>query len=204
MRLYWGKMSPFARKVTLTAHETGLFDQIVLEPVTVSMSLANPDVQEANPLSKVPTLLLDDGSALYDSRTICEYLCSRGSPNRLFPEGEERWDCLRRQSLGDGIMDALLLWRQERLKPVERQTGEWLTAFAAKLSSALAHLDDEAGKMASLPLDIGHISIACALTYLDMRFEDMDWRGDAPRLASWHAEFERLPSAVATHPFNLP
>ena len=204
MRLYWGKMSPFARKVTLTAHETGLFDQIALEPVTVSMSLANPEVQEANPLSKIPTLLLDDGSALYDSRTICEYLAAIGSPGTLFPDGPERWDSLRRQSLGDGAMDALLLWRQERLKPVERQTPEWLDTFSAKLSSTLAHLDDEAARMASLPFDIGHISIACALTYLDVRFEDIDWRSDAPRLADWHAEFERRPSAVATHPFNLP
>jgi len=204
MKLYWGKMSPFARKVTLVAHETGTFDQIELVPTVVDMAKANPEVQKANPLSKVPTLLLDDGSALYDSRTICEYLDSLNQGRKLYPAGPERWDTLRRQSLGDGIMDTLILWRQERLKPEERQTPAWMVTYAGKIASALAMLDDDAGRLSEIPFDVGHAALGCALGYMDARFEDLAWRGSAPALAQWHATFEARPSAVATHPFNLP
>ncbi|HZF46594.1 MAG TPA: glutathione S-transferase family protein [Sphingomonadaceae bacterium] len=204
MKLYWGKMSPFARKVTVTAHETGTIERIELIPTSVDMAKANPEVQRDNPLSKVPTLVLDDGSALYDSRTICEYLASLDPTSSLFPSGPDRWDALRRQSLGDGIMDTLILWRQERLKPDERKTAAWMDTFADKIAAALALLDGEARRIEELPFDIGHAAIGSALGYLDVRFEDLDWRASAPHLARWHTSFEARPSAVATHPFNLP
>lgn len=204
MKLYWGKMSPFARKVTVVAHETGTFDRIELVPTTVDMAKANSDVQRDNPLSKVPTLALEDGTALYDSRTICEYLDSLNRGASLFPAGPTRWDALRRQSLGDGIMDTLILWRQERLKPEERQTPAWLETFANKIATALVQLDAEAGDLEARPFDIGHATLGCALGYMDARFEDLAWRGSAPRLARWHASFEARASATATHPSNLP
>src|SRR5690606_17744213 len=190
MKLYWGKMSPFARKVTVVAHETGTFDRIELVATTVDMAKANPDVQRDNPLSKVPTLVLDNGTALYDSRTICQYLDSLNPGSSLFPTGPVRWDALRRQSLGDGIMDALILWRQERLKPEDRQTPAWLETFANKIATALVQLDAKAPDLEALPFDIGHVTLGCALGYMDVRFEDLGWRRSAPRLARWHASFE--------------
>jgi glutathione S-transferase len=204
MKLYWGKMSPFARKVMVVAHEAGAVHRIELVPTTVDMAKANPAVQRDNPLSKVPTLVLDDGAALYDSRTICEYLDSLNTGRSLFPAGSDRWDALRRQSLGDGIMDTLILWRQERLKPEHRQTPAWLETFADKIATALVQLDAEAGNIEALPFDIGHAALGCALGYIDMRFEDLAWRRSAPRLARWHASFEVRRSATATHPLNLP
>lgn len=204
MKLYWGKMSPFARKVIVVAHETGTADRIETIPTVVDMAKANTDVQRDNPLSKVPTLILDDGTALYDSRTICEYLDSLGGGPSLFPAGAARWDALRRQSLGDGIMDALILWRQERLKPDERQTPAWLDTFADKIENALRQLDADADRLEALPFDIGHATLGCALAYLDVRFEDLAWRNSAPSLARWHASFEARASAIATHPLNLP
>lgn len=204
MKLYWGKMSPFARKVTIAAHETGHFDRIELVPTVVGMEKANPDVQRDNPLSKVPTLVLADGTSLYDSRTICEYLDSLDGQARLFPEGARRWDALRRQSLGDGMMDTLVLWRQERLKPQERQTPAWLDTFESKIVTAIGLLDAEAEQLETLPFDIGHAALGCALAYMDVRFDDIDWRKSAPLLARWHARFEARASAAATHPSNLP
>jgi len=200
MKLNWSRLSPFVRKVMIVGHETGTAARIECIETAASMSEANATLQADNPLSKIPTLVLDDGTSLYDSRVICEYLDSLHDGPRLFPEGPARWDALRRQSLGDGIMDALILWRQERLKSQETQTAPWLTTFARKIEVALAQLDAEAGRLGELPFDIGHAALGSALRYMDVRFEDLDWRADVPRLAAWHAEFEKRPSAIATDP----
>jgi glutathione S-transferase len=198
MKLYWALMSPFVRKVMVTAYETGTVDRLELVETTVSMAEANSDVQRDNPLSKIPTLVLDDGSSLYDSRAICEYLDSLHSGAKLFPEGATRWDALRRHSLGDGMMDALILWRQERLKPETRQTPAWLSTFADKIAVTLQQLEVDADRLAKIPFDIGHAALGCALGYMDVRFSDLDWRKGRPRLTAWHAEFEARPSGIAT------
>lgn len=212
MKLYWALASPFVRKVMIVAHETGTVGRLQVIETSVSMGEANPVVQRTNPLSKIPTLILEDGTSLYDSRAICEYLDSLHDGPKLFPPAPLRWDALRRHSLGDGLMDALILWRQERLKPQARQTPEWLATFARKIEVALRQLDDEANALGGAPgaargnvpgprpFDIGHVALGCALGYMDFRFADVDWRASAPRLAGWHATFEARPSAIATHP----
>jgi glutathione S-transferase len=198
MKLYWALLSPFVRKVMVVAHETATVHRLELAETSVSMAEANTALQLDNPLSKIPTLVLGDGSALYDSRVICEYLDSLNEGPRLFPAGDARWDALRRQALADGLMDALILWRQERLKPAERQTADWMTTFADKVTRTLRQLEGEAATSAALPFDIGHAATGCALGYLDVRFADLDWRADAPQLAAWHLTFEARPSADAT------
>lgn len=217
MKLLWAPMSPFARKVMMVAHEGGTAGLIELEQTSVDMARPNDDVQPFNPLGKIPTLVLDDGTALYDSRTICEYLASRGSAQSLFPSGEGRWDALRRQALGDGMMDALILWRQERLKDPAKRTERWLSAFAIKIERALAGLELEAERLSQQPFDIGHVALGCALGYIDLRFPDLAWREGQlslaawhdpalawrearPRLAAWYETFDARPSAQATRP----
>src|SRR6185295_2520381 len=133
---------------------------------------------------------LDDGTSLHDSHTICEYLDSLHEGPKVFPPAPLRWDALRRHSLGDGMMDTLILWRQERLKPAERQTPEWLETYACKIDVTLRQLDEEADALNQQPFDIGHIALGCALGYTDFRFADLAWRNRAPRLAAWHATFE--------------
>jgi glutathione S-transferase len=200
MKLHWAVASPFVRKVMVVAHETGTAGRLQLIETSVSMSEANPTVQRANPLSKIPTLLLEDGTSLYDSRTICEYLDSLHERTKLFPQAPLRWDALRRHSLGDGLMDTLILWRQERLKPQERQTPAWLETYACKVEVTLRQLDEEADALGKRAFDIGHVALGCALGYIDFRFADLAWRFSAPRLAAWHATFEARASAIATHP----
>jgi glutathione S-transferase len=97
-------------------------------------------------------------------------------------------------------MDVLVVWRQERLKPAERQTQDWLDTFALKIETALDQLDREAASLAGVPFDIGHVVIGCALGYLDFRFGDLNWRNGRPALTDWHAQFETRPSARATAP----
>lgn len=201
MKLYWSKASPYVRKVMVVAHECGLADAIARDDIVVAMSEANPRILPCNPLGQIPTLVLDDGTTLHDSRVICEYLDTLHDGARLFPAaGPARWDALKRQALGDGTLDALIVWRQERLKPPERQTQAWLDTFALKVATALDQLDAAAADFTQAPFDIGHAALGCALGYIDFRFGDLEWRRTRPALAAWHARFESRPSAKATHP----
>ena len=166
----------------------------------VEMSKPNLTLLPDNPIGKIPALILDDGSVLYDSPVICEYLDSEHSTGRLFPSKESgrRWKALRRQALGDGILDALLWWRYERAKPEELRIKALTDTFDAKITSCLDVLEMEAASLAADDFSIGHISIGCALSYLDFRFNDLQWRQGRQKLEDWHSQFKIRPSVIAT------
>ena len=200
MKLHWSPRSPFVRKVMILAHETGLAERLTLARTQVAMTEPNVPLLDENPLGKIPTLVLDNGQILYDSPVICEYLDTLHGGKRFFPpSGPQKWLALRRQALGDGILDLLVLWRNERIKPRERQTQVLLDAFALKLDRSLAALEQEAPELQG-GFDIGHIALGCAPSYIDFRFPDIDWRKDHPRLAAWHAGFESRRSVQLTRP----
>jgi glutathione S-transferase len=199
MKLLYAPASPYARKVLAVAHETGLIDRIEVATAATAPTGAAPDVAPHNPLGKVPTLLLDDGTSLYDSRVICEYLDARTTGPRLFPDGEGRWDALTRQALGDGLLDAALLTRYERvLRPEALRWDAWDGGQVAKIAAALDRIEAVVADMP--PLDIGAVAIGCALGYLDFRFPDLAWRDGRPAAAAWYAVFEARPAMVATAP----
>jgi glutathione S-transferase len=196
LQLHWSPRSPFVRKVMIVAHETGLVRDIALVRTRVAMAEPNAALLPDNPLSKIPTLVAD-GEAIYDSAVICEYLNSLAGTD-LLPAGAARWDALTRQSLGDGMMDTLVLWRNERMRPADHQNKALLAAFAVKIAAALDHLEHQAPF--AVPFDLGHIALGCALGYLDYRFADHNWRVGRPALAAWHATFEARASVKATVP----
>jgi glutathione S-transferase len=197
MKLHWSPRSPFVRKVMVFAHETGLVDRLSCVRTVVAMTAPNAALLPSNPLSKIPTLELDDGSPLYDSGVICEYLDTQHDQTRLFPtDGPARWVALRRQALGDGFLDFLLLWRHERERSQPSQL--LLEAFTVKYQAAMTSLEHEAPALGRTPFGIGHIAIGCSLSYLDFRFADLGWRGGHPQIAAWHASFAQRPSAKAT------
>jgi glutathione S-transferase len=147
--------------------------------------------------------VLDDGTVLYDSPVICEYLDSLHAGAKLFPaDFTARLTALRRQALGDGMLDFLLLWRNERERGKERQSEAHLASYAAKRKASLAMLEKEADDLARSPFSIGHIALGCALSYLDFRFASEPWRTHCPRLAAWHAVFAGRPSVTATEPVD--
>ena len=153
----------------------------------------------------MPTLILDDGTVLYDSPVICEYLDSLHDGPRIFPtEGAERWTTLRRQALADGILDALVLRRYEGMRPEELRSADWVARQERKVVRGLDALEAEAeaGNLADPagPLTIGEIAITCALGYMDLRFADDDWRHNRPALASWYEDIAQRPSIKATVP----
>jgi len=159
------------------------------------------EVDAIHPLGKIPALVLDDGSVLIDSPVICEYLDALDGEPQLFPlDRKLRIVALRRQALGDGFLDLLVLARNERLR--EQPSQLHLTSAAVRSAAVLGSLEREADALAASAFDIGHIAIGCALSYFDFRFADQDWRKDNRRLAIWHAVFAARPSVEATRPVD--
>ena len=156
------------------------------------------DLLAENPLSKIPTLVTDDGVALFDSPVICEYLDSLGDALPMFPEhGAARWRALKLQAMGDGIMDASVPRRGELAKPKEAGRDALIARWRAAVERTLDALEAEVPHKA---VDIGSISVACALGYLDFRFPQDPWRGTRPKLAAWFAAFSEEPAVAATVP----
>ncbi len=199
MKLYWSSRSPFVRKVMIFAHECGLASHIECERTLVAMSKPNAALLQVNPTGKIPTLVLDDGSVLYDSTVICEYLDSLHKGRLLFPQaGPSRWTALRRHALGNNLTDNLMLWRNEMLRPPAQQSAETLAAFELKVRNAVAALDREAAALANDPVSIGHVAIGCALGYIDFRFAHLGWRTGHDGIAGWYDEFAQRPSMTLT------
>ncbi|GAC1633942.1 MAG: glutathione S-transferase family protein [Nevskia sp.] len=201
MTLLYSSASPYARKVRVLAHELGLAAAIELVSAPVSPVELNATVVERNPLAKVPTLVLADGTQLYDSRVISEYLLSLKPGSALLPAGgSERWAVLRRQALCDGILDASLLVRYEEwLRPAARRWPAWQDGQEAKIHRGLAQLEAEADALGGAAR-LDTIAAACVCGYLDLRFARLAWRAQAPKLAAFEAVFAERPSMVATRP----
>jgi glutathione S-transferase len=201
MKLHWSPRSPFVRKVMIVAHERGIADRLHCVRTVAEMTTPHAELMKDNPLSKIPTLVLDDGVALYDSPVICEYLDALDGDPKLFPQHRlARIVALRRQALGDGLLDLLVLARNERMRA--QPSLAHLASAAARTAATLDHLEREAEALATSPLSIGHIAIGCALSYLDFRFAGQDWRRGRPRLANWHASFAARPSVQVTSPVD--
>ncbi|MFE3836172.1 glutathione S-transferase family protein [Pseudogemmobacter sonorensis] len=203
MSLYWSSASPFVRKVMASAHELSLAEGIEILESAAHPVVRDPRIQAFNPLARVPAARMADGTVLYDSRVICEYLdeiaAAQGRAPRLFPTGAARWRALRRQALADGLMEAGLLLRYETLlRPAPLHWPLWIEKQGEKIADALDAM------LADLPdpetVDIGTITYACALGWLDFRFPDLDWRKGRGPLADWHAACERRPAMLATRP----
>jgi glutathione S-transferase len=197
MKLYYNPASPYVRKVRVFAMETGLMDDIELAKVTITPVGPDAELCADNPIGKIPTLVRDDGGALYDSRVICEYLDGLHGGVRMFPENEDqRWTALRRQALADGILDAAVNTRYETfLRPQEFRWPDWVDGQMTKIRRSL---DEVEGESLGDGVDIGTISVACALGYLDFRYPDEGWRDTRPKLAAWFEEFAARPSMRET------
>jgi glutathione S-transferase len=186
------------------AHLTGQADSIERLESAAHPIRRDARIARHNPLAKVPTLILESGQSLFDSRTICEYLAETGPANRLFPKaGAQRWRALSLQSLGDGLLDAALLARYETLaRPKEFQWQEWRSAQLLKVTACLDAVESQAGSLAVEAPTIGEVTIGCALGYLDFRFPELKWRDSRPGTTRWNEAFQSLPAMSATIPHD--
>jgi glutathione S-transferase len=188
--------SPFGRKVKIAALELGLMDRI--EIVVADTNDPAEPLRRQNPLGKIPTLVLEDGTTLFDSRVIVDYLDHIAGGGRLIPTGDERFAQLRLQALADGLCDAALLQVYEiRFRPEEGRNAAWVANQAGKVERALAALEAAPPTYPDRPR-IGEIALAAALGYLDLRFAGT-WRANHPHLVAWLDTFAaRVPAFEAT------
>ena len=199
MTLHWSPRSPFVRKVLVAAHELNIFDRIRLVRTVVQMAHPNPAIMVDNPLGRIPALVRQDGSVLIDSGVICEFLDSLAGPGLIIPtSGDARWRELSRHTAATGILEILVLWRNERDKPDERQTPEWIASFETKVEASLARFEHDIRHINEKPLQLSCIALGCVLSYLDFRFDSLNWRSKFPALTEWHLEFCKRRSAIAT------
>jgi glutathione S-transferase len=196
VKLCFSPTSPYVRKVRTCAITRGIDHLIELVPTNPNASL--PEFLAINPLAKVPALVTDDGVALFDSPVICEYLDSIGDALPMFPgHGAARWRALKFQAMGDGILDASVPRRGELMKPQDAGRVEWIARQKAAVDRTLDVLEGDAPHRA---IDIGSITIACALGYLDFRFAAQPWRPRHPKLAGWYEAFAQNPGIADTVP----
>ncbi len=202
MVLFHAPLSPFVRKVLLVLHETGQLDRVRLQTVNISPVSGDEQLNQDNPIGKIPALRLEDGSVLHDSRVICEYLDSQHVGNPLIPhEGSARWRRLTLASQADAIMDAAVSSRYESfLRPEDKRWDGWLQAQSQKIRRGLADLEQNHLAEIASGFDIAAIGVACALGYLDLRQPEFGWREQQPGLAAWYAQVSQRPSMLATVP----
>lgn len=199
MKIFFSPASPFVRKVMVVANELGLADTIEKLPSAAGPVARDATIREKNPLGQVPTFITEEGEAIYDSRVICEYLDAKAGGS-FFGQGATRWRNLTDAALADGMMNASLLARYETfLRPESFRWTEWVEGQMGKVKDGLARFEGLGDGLGSR-LDIGIVSLACSLGYLDFRFPDFDWRSGHPKLAAWYAKFSERPSMQATRP----
>ena len=199
MILRFSPSSPFVRKVRIAAALLGLEAEITSERADTTDP--NDSLRRTNPLGKIPVLIIEDGSAIYDSRVILDYLDERAGGGKIVPrDAKRRLDALRLQALGDGILDASILTVYEgRYRKPDMHEPKWLELQAGKVSRALAVLEAAPPVLDPLP-NVGQITLACALGYRDFRF-GTGWRGEHPRLVAWLDDFAaRVPAYAVTKP----
>ncbi|MDC1072275.1 glutathione S-transferase N-terminal domain-containing protein [Gammaproteobacteria bacterium] len=199
MKLLYSATSPFVRKVSIVLIETGLSDRV--ENVSTNPWDPQSDLPAQNPIGKVPTLISAQGVEIFDSSVICEFLDNLHAGSKMFPiDAEGRITANQFQSLADGMMDAAVLgFIENSRRPKDRRWGEWSDRQLAAITRSLNWLE-ERHQTLNQTSDIGTISVACALGYLDFRFADLEWRRHHERLAEWFEQFAQRESIRATAP----
>lgn len=197
MNLFHSPTSPYARKCRVVAIEKGLAGQLTL--IAASPLTNPPELHAANPLGKVPALVLTDGRCIVDSRVICEYLDTLSADPRLIPtDPAARIACRTREALADGISDAAFSRTMERLRPESQRSPDWTARWTNAIRRAVAHFN------ANIPdrprPDLGDIALACALAYVDFRHADLAWDADAPALRAWLTTMLARTSLAETTP----
>lgn len=213
MKLYWTPASPFTRKVCISARELGLWDRIEVVPTTWPLVWGyatipfTPGLAEANPVARIPTLVTDAGDELGDSTLICLYIDSLDGRGRLIPTGDAAWRMWSLYAVADGVMEAQVAMRAEKLRPAENQSEGFLTKQRDRIERCFDRLEQRADELACAPdavPDLAMITAGCACGYQDWRDWLPDFRPGRPKLAAWAGAFAERPSLKVTRPTETP
>lgn len=202
MKLLTTPTTPFGRKVQLAAAIKGVADQIEIIKADTNPP-GNAELMADNPLGKVPVLVLDDGTRIFDSSVICEYIDTLGAANapRLIPsDGAARWTTLTLAALADGLAEAgVMIFYEKLFRAEEHRSADWVARQQSKVDAALDYFEKHPPAWTDSP-DYSHVSLAAALGHLDLR-HDKRWRVNRPRLVNWVDHFENaVPAYTATRP----
>ena len=194
LKLFYSDRSPYVRKVMVTLHEVNLFENVEIVSVRTNPLGVVEDLVDVSPLGKIPTLVLPDGATIFDSRVICSYLNSIGKSDLYLAKENLKWSIKTAEANFDGILDAALLMVYEhRYRQDIYQNAEWLENLWKKIERTLDFYNNSSSKILSGNLNMGQISLGCALGYLDYRHNNRNWRAKNQYLRDWFAEFsERL------------
>ena len=197
MKLIMAEASPFARKVRVLLRETNQLEDVEEVSIATSPFQVNKQAKAANPTGRIPSLTRADGPALYDSRVITRYLDAKAATG-MYPEAR-LWDVLTVEATGDSMMDSAVSISYElRLRSQGKVSTEWTDAQWAKVMGGCDALQNQWMDLLNGPLTMAHISIACALGYLDLRHDARNWRQGHDALAAWFADFSKRPSFQQT------
>ena len=202
MKLIGSLASPYVRKVRIVMAEKKLDYQFELEDVW-----GRDNILAANPLGKVPVLVLEGGEAVFDSRVIVDYLDTRSPVSRLIPESSrERTEVRTWEALADGMTDAAILARLEQNWPgrsAEQRSAAWTERQMKKIDASLAAISKGVGDKpwcSGIHLSLADIAVGCALGYLDFRFPQIEWRARHPNLAKLTDKLFVRQSFIDTQP----
>ena len=199
MKLYHAAASPYARKARITLREVEILE--LVEEIEVAPWTDPEGYRDITPLGKVPALEIDDGPNLFQSVVICEYLASKNSQINLYPiESERRWSNLRQVAVADGVLDALVSIRVEKLfHEPEMQSEKFIQRQELTVLKSLDLIEENAMEL-EVTINAGHIALAASLGYIDFRFSENNWRMNRPNLSKWFEIFSQRNSMKETVP----
>ena len=203
MKLIGSAASPYVRKVRVVLAEKRLDYQFVIEDVWA----ADTTISNSNPLGKVPCLIMEGGEAMFDSRVIVEYLDTLSPVGKLIPtQGRERAEVKTWEALADGVMDAGVLWRLERTwsgRADSERSDAWIDRQRIKVEAGVAAMAKGLGDKpfcSGIHLSLSDIAVGCTLGWLNLRFPEIDWRGEHGNLAKLFDKLMQRPSFIDTQP----
>ena len=200
LKLITSSTSPFARKVRIVLAEK----KVECWELEISPWAPGNDVHSYSPLGKVPVLVLDDGTQLYDSRVIVEYLDNVSPVSRLIPDPSRQRIAVRKwEALADGVSEAAIGVVIERRRPATQQSPDWIARQERKLREGVAELARGLGDETwcnGESYSLADIATGCALAYLDLRHRELGWRDSYPNLAQLHERLSKRASFADTAP----
>ncbi len=200
MKLIGSLTSPYVRKVRIVLAEKKIDAEFLIDSPWVEGN----NISQLNPLGKVPVLVLDDETTLFDSRVIVEYLDNAAPNNRLIPQANRERIAVRRwEALADGVSDAAAAAFLEAKRPDNERSNSWIGRQRQKVALGLAEMERELGENAwchGNSFSLADIAVACSLGYLNLRFADLNWAEQHPALAKLYEKLMQRPSLIDTVP----
>lgn len=198
MKLIGSNTSPYVRKARLVLLEKDIRHDYVVDPP----SDPNSSVYRINPLGRIPALVLDDGTCIFDSVVIAEYADTLNDTPILIPRNDAlaRMQVRRGEALADGIMDSAIVVRMERIRPTEKQEQANIDLHNKAITNTLSHIAEQIGNREwwiGNGISLADLALVSALVYLDLRQPERDWRSAHPNLAAWFNRLSTRPSVRA-------